>query len=291
MISLTRPNQIAGLMLSAALMCPSMDVHAKASFPNLLPGGFNNQCTTCHTPGGFGRQNLNVFGQEVLGVLGADRNFRWEDVCEGDADNDGASNGLELGDPDCDGQRDPALMITSPSDAADTPEIPMAGMPAAPMAGMPAAPMAGLPSEAIAGMPSVPGAGMPSAPSAGMPSAPSAGIPSAPSAGMPTPAMAGTPTPPNTNGMTTPPTTDQTDTMPMAMTGQPTTTTMTPPSGPPPSNEPPSDDSGTVAGAMTVTSSSSEAVGGCSLAAGNHMPSSILIIGSLFVIGRLRRRA
>ncbi|MEE2786263.1 MAG: hypothetical protein VX589_02925 [Myxococcota bacterium] len=120
-----------GLVAAFMMTGPSFNAHARGNFPSILPGGFANACSTCHPGGRTNRLNLNSFGRTIQDSFGGSRaRFTWTDVCDIDSDGDGASNGLELGDPDCDGQRDPSLEITQPGDVTSTPSLPLGGMPA-----------------------------------------------------------------------------------------------------------------------------------------------------------------
>ena len=179
--------QVLGLATGLLAMGLTLEAHAKGNFPTLIPNGWTNACATCH-PGATSRNNLNAFGRDVQSNLSPNRSrFEWSDLCDLDSDNDGATNGLELGDPDCDGTPTPGLQVFWPGDATSTPDLPMGGEPA-PAAGEPV-PAAGEPAPA-AGEPE-PAAGEP-APAAGEPE-PAAGEP-APAAGEPEPA-AGEPAP------------------------------------------------------------------------------------------------
>ncbi len=72
---------------------------AKPNFPTFIPNGAVNGCTNCHSGNpSSGNPNLGPFGLTVA-ATGTPPN--WDILCPGDSDGDGASNGLELADPDC----------------------------------------------------------------------------------------------------------------------------------------------------------------------------------------------
>ena len=57
-----------------------------------------DRCFTCHTINRSGP--LNAFGLSARATFNG-QNVDWPRLCELDSDNDGASNGVELGDPNC----------------------------------------------------------------------------------------------------------------------------------------------------------------------------------------------
>lgn len=106
---------LALLFASSAMAKPTFLVH--------VPNGSINSCNTCHgsavTP-----VTWNAFGEDLQETLVADLPD-WAAVCDLDSDGDGASNGLELGDPDCTwvfGDSDPAGDVFHPGDDTSTPE-------------------------------------------------------------------------------------------------------------------------------------------------------------------------
>lgn len=67
-----------------------------------VPNGTANSCTTCHAPdGNYSISTLNSFGQDFRAEMNAGKSPAaiWPLIWEADADNDGQSNGQELGDP------------------------------------------------------------------------------------------------------------------------------------------------------------------------------------------------
>lgn len=92
----------------------STSASAFLSYLDAVPNGEQFSCRTCHT-GNNGGEGWNDFGKQILRQCGADpdvnladqnvgcQNGRpvWENLCFLDADNDGQTNGEELGDPCC----------------------------------------------------------------------------------------------------------------------------------------------------------------------------------------------
>ena len=88
-----------------------------------LPNGQTNSCLNCHNTLAGGANNLAAMGDDYNRVAGA-----WSALADLDSDNDGQTNGQELGDP-CGVWRPgqtPARTnaISNPSDAADTSTTP-----------------------------------------------------------------------------------------------------------------------------------------------------------------------
>jgi MYXO-CTERM domain-containing protein len=94
----------------------------------------NNQwgCAACHSsPSGGGRNSFGRDVEQYASYAGAQFE-NWSDVCLLDSDGDGATNGQELGDPNCmwsTGNPNPmSAEITNPADANSVPtEVPMGG--------------------------------------------------------------------------------------------------------------------------------------------------------------------
>ena len=110
------------LLGTAALSLLIADAFAFAPRTTQVP---NNQwgCALCHqSPAGGGART--DFGEQVFMFARDGQNMKWEDVCALDSDGDGATNGSELGDPDCAWRRGDAplmFMPTDPNDSNDTP--------------------------------------------------------------------------------------------------------------------------------------------------------------------------
>lgn len=104
------------LMIAMATYEPS-DVEARSFRTDQFPHGSTLLCTGCHfNPRGGGA--LNAFGYEAsLRLVGG--NVDWPALCDLDSDQDGFTNGEELGDPDCvwrEGSPPPMTEPTNPGD-------------------------------------------------------------------------------------------------------------------------------------------------------------------------------
>ena len=108
----------------------SAPLTASAFAPRVTQVPSNNWgCALCHVSAAGGGPRT-VFGQDVFQFARAGTNMNWEDVCALDSDGDGATNGAELGDPDCAWRRGDApimFMPTDPNDPNDTPAEMMTG--------------------------------------------------------------------------------------------------------------------------------------------------------------------
>jgi hypothetical protein len=97
---------------------------AKSNFPSLIPNGISASCLNCHNDTSGGADNLNVMGNDVQANL-SEGVPDWSALYKLDSDGDGASNGLELGDP-CGtwdgtiGNEDRQDDISNPGDSAET---------------------------------------------------------------------------------------------------------------------------------------------------------------------------
>ena len=116
---------IAALAL-VVLISLTVPVSSKFPFPSKLPNGSKWGCTTCHV-NSQGGAPWNAFGEQVRANLtGGEPD--WSKIYNLDADGDGASNGLELGDPDGtwksgDAQPGDPDQITHPGDPESKPEM------------------------------------------------------------------------------------------------------------------------------------------------------------------------
>ena len=114
---------------------------ARIGFQSHIPNGAGFSCLACHNSASGGEaEGWNVFGDTLFSANGGvaddpgslpldagDPSFVFWDasICDADSDGDGATNGEELGDPDCvwiEGDT-PARTedITDPSDPNDKP--------------------------------------------------------------------------------------------------------------------------------------------------------------------------
>jgi hypothetical protein len=113
------------------LFVHAQPVEARQIRVGQIPNGDVFECATCHTSNFGGPRN--DFGKavatrltELYGSASSTKAF-WDSVLAGrDADGDGASNGLELGDPDGDGVPASGAEVTKPGDASSKPELPPA---------------------------------------------------------------------------------------------------------------------------------------------------------------------
>ena len=95
-----------------------------------VPNGAAFSCNACHTAGGG--SPLNSFGLAIatdfLTAAGAAGDVTWGPALAAlDADGDGVSNGVELGDPDgtwVAGDANPAVEAFHPGDPESTPPLP-----------------------------------------------------------------------------------------------------------------------------------------------------------------------
>ena len=81
-----------------------------------VPNSSEQSCNTCHTRGGGTPRN--PFGEDF------GSNSDWAKLCAKDSDGDGATNGVELGDPDCAwqvGDADPDGYLSEPGNPDDFP--------------------------------------------------------------------------------------------------------------------------------------------------------------------------
>lgn len=122
-----------GILLAAALFLGGLvvgEVEARPKRPAQVPNGGVTSCNTCHTTGGGTPRN--PFGLEVqnnfLTTAGFAGDVIWgPELAALDSDGDGASNGLELGDPDGTwrpGDPDPEGEVFRPGDPDSTPPLP-----------------------------------------------------------------------------------------------------------------------------------------------------------------------
>lgn len=117
------------LILSAVLLLVlTIDGNARGFRPGQLPdpNGHVFSCSNCHfSPGGGGARN--PFGAAVFPLVnfgGGVIEFWSPTLAAQDSDNDGFTNGQELGDVDGDGVVERTTGISNPGDASSTPTLP-----------------------------------------------------------------------------------------------------------------------------------------------------------------------
>ncbi len=106
------------------------EANARSKRVRQVPNGSALSCNTCHTAGGG--SPLNPFGLAIntnfLTSAGASGEVIWgPELAALDSDGDGASNGLELGDPDgtwVAGDANPEGETFHPGDPTSTPPLP-----------------------------------------------------------------------------------------------------------------------------------------------------------------------
>ncbi len=119
---MTRWSITFGILVLSLLI--AQIASATPAFLSNVPNGTANMCDTCHIST-VAPVSWNAFGEDVLETLSADVPD-WAAVCSLDSDGDGATNGLELADPDCIwvfGDSDPAGDVFNPGDDTDAPEV------------------------------------------------------------------------------------------------------------------------------------------------------------------------
>tara|TARA_B100000405_G_scaffold185793_1_gene130003 strand:+ start:190 stop:618 length:429 start_codon:yes stop_codon:yes gene_type:complete len=103
-------------------------VDARPARIDQIPNGAEFGCVTCHLKRGGAR---NTFGKQIEAKFLSSSGFSGEviwnkELASLDADGDGASNGLELGDPEGlwrSGDQDPVGEVYRPWDADSVPQI------------------------------------------------------------------------------------------------------------------------------------------------------------------------
>lgn len=118
-------NAVIALLGLVVLIGLAAQVSSESSFVNMVPNASKTGCQTCHVNPGGGAP-WNVFGQQVRANLTGGQPD-WGRIYDLDADEDGATNGLELGDPDGtwipgDPQPGDPDQITHPGDPESRPE-------------------------------------------------------------------------------------------------------------------------------------------------------------------------
>jgi hypothetical protein len=120
-----RPRALiwAGLTLAGGMLWGSnASASSTGAFLYTIPNGNVFTCLACHTD--MLGPTLTTFGTDILGVMSAPVDAGgepdWAQVCAKDSDNDGQTNGQELGDPCCswaEGTAEPrTAAISNPTD-------------------------------------------------------------------------------------------------------------------------------------------------------------------------------
>jgi hypothetical protein len=90
---------------------------------NFVPPGAITSCQICHvSPVGGARNSFGLSAEQFVTVNGFEQ--FWPSVFNLDSDGDGASNGLELGDPTGTGVAQRTTGLSAPGDATSTPDLP-----------------------------------------------------------------------------------------------------------------------------------------------------------------------
>jgi len=113
------PLSFAGMLGLGTLAAPAA---ARPFRVSDIPNGDKNTCLNCH---GDLKASYNTdFGSDARNYLEGSgeitqQHVNWTPLCPLDSDNDGWTNGQELGDPDCTwkmGDPDPGMFVTNPGD-------------------------------------------------------------------------------------------------------------------------------------------------------------------------------
>ena len=125
-LGLSRSSWLLLVMISGfacgmlGILCPALQ--ARPYRVDLIPNGNFYGCSTCHDSGGGGPRN--AFGYSVEEVAIGSQPFWNAALAMLDSDQDGFTNGEELGDPDGDGIIDPSRPVSHPGDSFSFPVIP-----------------------------------------------------------------------------------------------------------------------------------------------------------------------
>ena len=117
---------IITLIVTLGLTSLAGSAEAKSFFKFKIPNGSVNNCSTCHVSTS-NPVSWNAFGEDVLDTL-VGLQPDWAALCPLDSDGDGATNGEELLDPNCEwvSGADPGSSadVTNPGDPNDFPAEP-----------------------------------------------------------------------------------------------------------------------------------------------------------------------
>lgn len=99
------------------------EVEARSFRVNMMPNGSQLGCGSCHVSAGGGGPR-NSFGQAVGAITGSSSAAFWTPTLAAlDSDGDGFANGVELGDPEGDGQAIAGSRATNPGSASSRPTV------------------------------------------------------------------------------------------------------------------------------------------------------------------------
>lgn len=116
--------RVLGAVAACSLWTSSAAASSTGVYLDTIPNGNLNSCLNCHTD--LVGPTLNSFGDSVFASMDyvtADAGGMpvWSELCGGDSDGDGQTNGQELGDPCCtwqEGQSAPRTTdISNPGDS------------------------------------------------------------------------------------------------------------------------------------------------------------------------------
>jgi uncharacterized protein (TIGR03382 family) len=134
------PMNMKSTFILLAVALAASTAFARSQYQQEIPNGTTFRCLTCHTGAGGG-EGWNLFGQDILREGGANPDANptnqndgydiaftpgdhYPAICEDDSDGDGATNGEELNDADCDGIEDAEGALSNPGNPESTPEAP-----------------------------------------------------------------------------------------------------------------------------------------------------------------------
>jgi hypothetical protein len=117
------PFVLGFTVLASLLLFHTLAARSFRLAPNFMPNGGAFSCSTCH---GSSKSIKNVFGSDVNSLVSRNGQQKfWDAVLAAeDSDEDGYSNGLELGDENGDGVVERTTNLSNPGDASSVPDFP-----------------------------------------------------------------------------------------------------------------------------------------------------------------------
>jgi hypothetical protein len=117
------PFVLGFTVLASLLLFHPLAARSFRLAPNFMPNGGAFSCSTCH---GSSKSIKNVFGADVNSLVSRNGQQKfWDAVLAAeDSDEDGYSNGLELGDENGDGVVERTTNLSNPGDASSVPDFP-----------------------------------------------------------------------------------------------------------------------------------------------------------------------